>query len=173
VPTREEWAAAYHRQASSDWMLFMELLARADVPACHALHFLQMATEKLAKAYRFRDTATDEGSLLTKHVGFQKFLNSFLLSPQMRDEFAGHHAQLAAIRKGLAPIAQAVERLAPAVARQGSPDNAEYPWEVGESVVAPVDHTFDEVRLLRGGHGRTFLNVVTRAFAEFQSNGRQ
>jgi hypothetical protein len=40
-----------------------------------------MATEKLAKAYRFRDTATDEDALLTKHVGFQKFLNSFLLSP--------------------------------------------------------------------------------------------
>lgn len=168
MPTREEWAAAYHRQASSDWKLFVELLARGDVPACHALHFLQMATEKLAKAYRFRDTATSEDALLTKHVGFQKFLNSFLLSPQMRDEFAGRHAQLAAIRKGLAPIALAVERLAPAVAREGSPGNAEYPWELGESVVAPVDHDFHEVLLLRGAHGRAFLNVVSRALAEFR-----
>jgi hypothetical protein len=63
----------------------------------------------------------------------------------------------------------AVERLAPAVAREGSPGNAEYPWELGESVIAPVDHDFDEVRLLRGAHGRAFLNVVSRAFAEFSS----
>jgi hypothetical protein len=167
VPSREEWAVAYHRQASSDWALFTELLARADVPACHALHFLQMATEKLAKAYRFRDTTTGEEALRTKHVGFQQFLNTFLLSPSMRAEFRGRHAQLASIRRGLAPIAQAVERLAPAVAREGSPGNAEYPWELGDRVVAPVDHAFDEVRLLRGAHGRAFLNVVARAIADF------
>ncbi len=167
MPTREEWAEAYFRQASSDWRMFAEFLARSDVPACHALHFLQMATEKLAKAYRFRDTTTDEESLLTKHVGFQKFLNSFLLSPQMKAEFRGRDAQLASIRKGMVPIAQAIERLAPAVAREGSPGNAEYPWELGGAVVAPVDHDFHEVHLLRGAHGRAFLNLVSRAFGEF------
>lgn len=169
MPTREEWATAYHRQATSDWRLFTELVGRSDVPACHALHFLQMATEKLAKAYRFRDSKTAEQGLLTKHVGFQKFLNSFLVSPQMRDEFAGNHAQLVAIRIGMAPIAQAIERLAPAVAREGSPGNAEYPWELSGSAIAPVDHDFHEIHLLRGPKGRAFLNVVSRAFAEFSN----
>jgi hypothetical protein len=166
MPTREQWAAAYHRQALSDWKMFTELLGRGDVPGCHALHFLQMATEKLAKAYRFRDTATKMETLLTKHVGFSKFLNTFLLSPQMLQEYAGRYAQLTALRKHMEHIALAVERLAPAVAREGSPVNAEYPWELGDTVLVPVDHAFDELRLLQGPHGRTFLKFVARAFAE-------
>ena len=99
MPTREEWAVAYHRQGRSDWQMFAELQGRHDVPACHSLHFLQMATEKLAKAYRFRDTSADTTTLLTSHVGFPRFLNSFLLAPQMREEYEGRHAQLESIRK--------------------------------------------------------------------------
>jgi hypothetical protein len=48
--------------------MFTELLGRGDVPGCHALHFLQMATEKLAKAYRFRDTATKMETLLIVYL---------------------------------------------------------------------------------------------------------
>jgi hypothetical protein len=147
--------------------MFVELLGRADVPACHALHFLQMAAEKLAKAYRFRDTKTDEKSLLTNHVGFQKFLNSFLLSPQMRAAYKGRDAQRESIRQDFERIARAIERLAPAVDRQGTPGNAEYPWLLGGSVVSPVDHDFEEVHLLRTAGGRSFLKTISRAFDEF------
>lgn len=43
---------AFLAQASSDYEVFRILLDfdRADVPACHPLHYLQMSTEKLAKA---------------------------------------------------------------------------------------------------------------------------
>ncbi len=104
------------------------------MPACHSLHFLQMATEQLAKAYRFRDTSADVAALLTSHVGFPRFLNA---------------------------------QLAPAVDRESVPGNTEYPWERGEGVVAPIDHRFPEVALLRHPRGRMFLNFIRRAFDEF------
>lgn len=167
MATRQEWAIAYHRQARAEWSLFRELQLRSDVAACHALHYLQMATEKLAKAYRFRDTTTDVDTLLTSHVGFQRFLNSWLLSPQMREEYEGRHAHLERIRRDCEPIARTIERLAPAVDREGRPVNVEYPWEAGEGVVAPVDYAFPEVELLRSPRGRLFLNLVTRAMREF------
>lgn len=167
MPSREEWAVAYHRQGRSDWTLFVELQGRADMPACHALHFLQMATEKLAKAYRFRDSSADADALLTSHVGFPRFLNAFLLSPQIRAEYEGRHAQLESIRRDFAPLARAIEQLAPAVDREAVPGNAEYPWELGEGVVAPVDHGFPEVGLLRNARGRMLLNFIRRAFDEF------
>jgi hypothetical protein len=56
---RLAFADAFYRQAWSDWQAY-KLLAEADgLPRCHALHYLQMACEKLAKAYRLRDTAGD------------------------------------------------------------------------------------------------------------------
>ncbi len=64
-------------------------------------------------------------------------------------------------------ILRAIEQLAPAVDRESVPGNAEYPWERGEDVVAPVDHGFPEVALLRHPRGRMFLNFIRRAFEEF------
>ncbi len=169
MPTREAWADAYYKQASSDWALFKELQGRDDVPTCHAYHYLQMATEKLAKAYRFRDTTTDLETLLTSHVGFPRFLNTFLLSPQMREEYAGRHQQLESIRRDCHRLARAVEQLAPAVDRGAKPQNTEYPWAVGERVLAPIDHNFPYLSLLRGARGRLFLKFIDRAFAEYEA----
>lgn len=148
-------------------MMFERFMDAGDAPACHTLHFMQMATEKLAKAYRFRETATDEAALLTSHVGFRKFLNGFLLSDRARAEFRGRDAHRESIRKDFERIALAIERLAPAVDRKGTPGNAEYPWVIGESVVAPVDYKFEEVRLLQTAGGRSFLRTIRRAFVEF------
>lgn len=46
-----------------------------------------MACEKMAIAYRIRDTSAElDGSngLLRRHVGFDKFMRAFLLSPRRR-----------------------------------------------------------------------------------------
>lgn len=67
---RNRWARAYVAQARSDWQLFERLREMESVEMCHHLHYLQMACEKLAKAYRFRDTDAQPSSLLTHHVGF-------------------------------------------------------------------------------------------------------
>lgn len=73
MAARDDWARAYARQAASDWTIYRQLAAAPEVPRCHALHFLQMAAEKVAKAYRFRDTKTAEEQLLTRHVAIEEF----------------------------------------------------------------------------------------------------
>lgn len=55
---REEWARAFLRQASSDLAVYdlLERQPQQEFPRCHSLHYLQMACEKVAKAYRTRET---------------------------------------------------------------------------------------------------------------------
>ena len=45
-----DWARGYAKQAISD-LAAREILARANADKCHRLHFLQMAAEKVCKAY--------------------------------------------------------------------------------------------------------------------------
>lgn len=51
------------------------LLEQHNAPICHQLHYLQMASEKVAKAYRFRDTSTSPEKLLCEHVGLTRPAN--------------------------------------------------------------------------------------------------
>ena len=51
TPSRTDWALAYARQGHSDFAIY-QLLALRGVAVCHPLHYLQMACEKIAKAYR-------------------------------------------------------------------------------------------------------------------------
>lgn len=44
-----DWAGAFLQQARSDWQAY-QLIYRSTLPACHGLHALQMASEKLGKA---------------------------------------------------------------------------------------------------------------------------
>ncbi|HSU66193.1 MAG TPA: hypothetical protein VLJ39_04960, partial [Tepidisphaeraceae bacterium] len=44
------WVQAFARQAASDLDAREALAASRSLPACHALHYLQMACEKLCKA---------------------------------------------------------------------------------------------------------------------------
>ena len=44
-----DWMNAFLQQARSDWQAY-NLVDHSTLPSCHAMHYLQMATEKLAKA---------------------------------------------------------------------------------------------------------------------------
>lgn len=147
--------------------MFERLQAMTHVEPCHLLHYLQMACEKLAKAYRFRDTGTLPSSLLTQHVGFAKFINSFLLSPQVRELFEGKLEQLRVIQRECNRIAREVEQLAPAVDRGSSPQNAEYPWWDGERIIIPCEYDYPNLSLLREKGGLAFLKWVRFALAGF------
>jgi hypothetical protein len=200
-PSRDAYAAAYARQARSDFALY-ELLTRLnDIAAkskrhadqgnqarqlptelhglleqigewraesCHALHYLQMACEKIAKAYRFRDSETAERRLLTEHVAFSQFIESFYAAPAMKRQYAGRESQLRSQRKLAANLAREIERLAPAVDREAFPVNTEYPWADGKVVVVPCEYTFPSLSLLRDGGGRSFLKVLTVAMTDFE-----
>jgi hypothetical protein len=165
---RRAYASAFLMQARSDWAVF-NLLQESEHPPCHALHYLQMACEKLAKAYRLRDTASPVTELVSHHVGFTKFIRQYLLSPRFRDEYAGKHAKLHSLMQDAAKLAAEVEKLAPAIDRRNAPENAEYPWEAGETVVAPCTWGFPSLSLLREQRGRTFLKLVSSALRDYES----
>ncbi len=184
-PTREQWAVAFAAQARSDWAVF-GLLRELAVPQpdqmdghappmpaavvewCHALHYLQMACEKIAKAYRLRDTAADPDELMRGHVGFPRFIRAFCKAPQVKAIYEGQAAHLRSLEKSAFQLAQEVEKLAPAADRTARPDNAEYPWAAGDLAVVPAHYAYPNLSLLRQKGGRAFLKIVGRAMSGFE-----
>ena len=126
-----------------------------------------MVCEKLAKAYRLRDTRSPIGDLVSKHTGFSKFVGPFFLAV-LRDEYRGKDKQLAGLLQRARILAREIEKLAPAADRSASPENAEYPWERDGQVIAPCDFAFPTLELLRQPGGRAFLNLVERALDDFE-----
>jgi hypothetical protein len=150
--------------------MYRSVLARpanSDVPLCHRLHYLQMACEKLAKAYRFRDTNTSLDRLLTEHTGFAEFVQALVRSPEFKARYAGKTASYRQTVRVATGLAREVERLAPAVDRDDRPDNAEYPWLCGDEVRVPCEHGFPNLALLWRPGGRQFLQCIEEAVNDF------
>ncbi len=169
APTREEWAEAYWRQSKNDWDAFPKLCAETSVLNCNVLHFLQMAGEKIAKAYRLRDTDADLDSLLGSHVALSRFMPSFLLSTAVQAEYYGRKARFQAVATAIKKLAREVEKLAPAVDRENSPENAEYPWEAGGKVMFPASYRFPNLSMLEAPLGQRFIKLPGRAIDDFEA----
>lgn len=138
------WREAFFRQARSDFEMFREL-NRPGRPLCHKLRYLQMAMEKLAKAFLCSRT---EGPPKRTHFALTRFLQLSKGMPQLRREpgcpETNYRACVAYI-DSLVPTARRIEALAPATA---SPEgvNVEYPWQTDAGdVVSPVDCRFPEL----------------------------
>jgi hypothetical protein len=162
---RAAFAQAFISQARSDWGAY-EIFATQAIPACHRLHYLQMTCEKVAKAYRLRDTKADVDRLATSHVGFEKFVGAFGVT--LKDEYAGREEQLARLIRSWRKYAREVEKLAPATNRATTPENAEYPWETADAVIPPCQYGFPALEFLREPAGRAFLKLIMRALADFE-----
>jgi len=94
----------------------------------------------------------------------------------MKEAYRGRAAQLREVTRLARALAREIEKLAPAVDRAGSPENAEYPWESGDEVISPCGYSYPRLSLLTRPGGRTFLKLVTRAIQEFETakaSGRQ
>lgn len=161
---RVKYERAFAKQSQSDWQVYKILTQQAGLPECHALHYLQMATEKLAKAYRVRATDSPVTNLVRHHTGFVKFVRQYLLSPQSKSRYAGKAAQLESVVSAASKFAAQIERLAPAV--DPKTENAEYPWESGSAVVAPCEWQFSGVAFLREARGRQFLKTIELALGD-------
>jgi hypothetical protein len=167
APSRDTWASAFHRQARSDHQIYELLAATPGIPRCHALHYLQMTCEKLAKAYRLRDTEGDVDTLTASHGGFLKFMRAWLYSPSVRRSYVGRDAMFLTISKKVLALAREIERLAPAIDRETTPANTEYPWADGESAVVPCEYAFPRVSLLTDSAGWSFLKFIALAINDF------
>lgn len=165
---RRAFAEAFIAQARSDWGVYHILSECRDVVvACHRLHYLQMACEKLAKAYRLRDTHASVKELQSGHTGFAKFVGPFF-SAVLKEEYRGKDAQLQGLIARARTFAREIEKLAPATDRVAVPENTEYPWERSDQVVAPCRYSFPALELLREPGGLAFLNLIGRALGEFE-----
>ncbi len=105
-------------QAYSDCQVF-ELLLRQGIAQCHCLHYLQMVTEKLAKAYLWRSSSPPPRS----HTGFVQFLRFLgqIRDGRDRERIAQvfHFTKFTDFQRRirtLLPIVYQLERLAPALA---------------------------------------------------------
>jgi DNA-binding transcriptional MerR regulator len=145
--TRSDWSRAYTKQGVSDLSVYRHLTsAGASINDCHRLHYLQMASEKIAKGYQFRYTNKSIEALSSSHAGLPEFINSYCQSAAMKSRYAGRTAQLETIRNDLYRLGTELEHLAPAIERQRSPTNVEYPWSNGVTLTVPCDHAFPVMR---------------------------
>ncbi len=166
APT-EAWARAYAAQARSDWQVYKALQFEARQSACHELHFLQMACEKIAKAYRLRDDSVPLEKIRTEHVGCDKFLKNYLKSSEAREFYRGRPKQLEAATPKLVQLMKQIQALCPAIDSVACPTNVEYPWEDGSGrVIAPCEHRFLAPDLTTA-QARTLLKIIERALERF------
>ena len=164
---RNNWADGFARQSASDFAVYQHLVIQPGIPACHALHFLQMACEKLAKAYRFRDVSMSIEDIQTTHVAFSKVVDQIVMSADFRKRHAGKAAQLREVLRSSRLLAREIEKLAPAVDKEATPANTEYPWFDGRLVRAPCDYTFQVQAQLNMPDGRNFQKVISTSINDF------
>ena len=151
--------AAFYRQAQSDWSVFRHFhpgqfrwwsnVQRAwcrlvgvkakSFPVCHELHYLQMCTEKLSKAY-YQTTPIRDG-----HAAFRRFLTDLPANPKVLASLGfATTADLTRWQGSVTSIVGAIEDLAPSIADRNKLPNPEYPWPKDAPTVAPVDHSFTD-----------------------------
>ena len=151
-------------QARTDFAVFELFRRNSTLPACHALHYLQMATELFGKAHAWR-----HGGPNLSHRAFVGFVRSLSHNRQAQDQLGfkmQNERWMHLIRKSV-PLAQRVEDLAPALRKDGKDGpNPEYPWPSDVPTAAPAEHTFEIwEELQKTAAGRQFLSLLGHLFA--------
>jgi hypothetical protein len=156
-----EYQRLFLVQALTDFKVFELLQQHPELPPCHALHYLQMATEMLGKAHIWR-----QGPPANSHRAFVGFLRSLWSNRQAQRQlgFEGRNENWRHLIRKSVPLAERIEDLAPSL----SPDapNPEYPWPRHAPETAPAEHKFDIWEALqKTTEGRRFLFLLRRLFA--------
>jgi hypothetical protein len=136
------WRRAYLKQSESDFDMF-QFLNKSKQPFCHALHYLQMATEKLAKS--FLASHASPPSKRT-HYALVRFLKLSKADQVIRNGlgYEKNYNAYASYIDSLMKIAEKVERLAP-VGADYDTLNPEYPWrDASGEVQCPCSYEFSE-----------------------------
>ena len=124
--------------------MLLKLLKEDDVPECQRLHYLQMATEKLAKGFLTQPGGPRYPKV---HDAFARFVKKFAklnLNLQRACRFEGNPAAYARCLDGLGDLAQKVEDLSP---EGGDHPNPEYPWEQNSLILSPLTHSSSDLDL--------------------------
>ncbi len=86
-----------------------------------------MACEKIAKAYRLGNPVAFTPDDLYSHVVFAKFIAIYLKSTPVRRRYEAQGAKRRQMERYGRLLALEIEKLAPAVDRDQTTENAEYP----------------------------------------------
>ena len=156
------------RQALDDLNVFRALLARdqADVPRiaeCQALHALQMAGEKLAKAVLYaadRNYRASGGERKQSHVALSKLATTLADRAKVASALGMDLPKFNGCLKQFHSWFKQFEQLQPQLAGDGP--NVEYPWQDGDRWIAPCDHSFGLAARLRKGEGAQSLRFLGR-----------
>ncbi len=107
------WRTAFFLQARNDYAIFREFKGRSDVAMCQKLHYLQMASEKLAKA--FLCPMTGETPPPVQHKILVRFLRLSKGRPEIRRQlgYTQDYRAYCSYVDSLLDIAQRIEDLAP------------------------------------------------------------
>ncbi|MCX7045861.1 MAG: hypothetical protein NTX50_10315 [Candidatus Sumerlaeota bacterium] len=139
------WRKAYLTQAISDYRMYQWLSGaenRSRVELCHRLHYLQMATEKLAKGLKI----DLKGKALPKfiHNAFLEFIQKH--ARRNRELQRACHQEksnqaFAGLLEEFAPLVEWIENLAPKGSDYGKYSiNPEYPWISKQAVSGKPFH---------------------------------
>lgn len=153
-------------QAESDWQLFA-FLRDSGQPVCHSLHYLQMASEKVAKAYFWRENEPPP----KEHSAFVQFIRLLSQSPTKSRKRLANLFEFARFQDfrswtgGLLTIAYELEHLQPQLANEGP--NCEYPWPHSMPRHTPVAYSFPIWTALMAPRGRDLLRLISISIRRF------
>ncbi|MGA7217916.1 MAG: hypothetical protein WBX38_06355 [Candidatus Sulfotelmatobacter sp.] len=137
--TDQDWARAFAKQALCD-LDAREKLTRAEAHKCHRLLFLQMAAEKVCKAYL--TIGGGHGNVSNTHGYVAKHL------PRIAVYFQGIGGNQMTNweRHAIERLAAEIQVAAPACRDDNREDNCEYPWEDAQGAVrVPCEHNFPKI----------------------------
>ena len=157
-----DWRVAYAKQAKADLQARERLLEDSDMPDCQQLHFLQMACEKICKAYLCGQGADPE-ALRTSHAYIARVL-PIIARQRFVVQSRGAQRDRSWILDAIRKLARKIELLAPSVKAGGtSPANCEYPWTGTDGVLrVPAEHNF-QIDLLYEQAGRHLIKALYAA----------
>src|ERR1700736_5510082 len=103
------WSRAFAAQAKADLEARDWLLRNARLPRCHELHFLQMACEKICKAYLMTRPGVDPRGLQGSHAYVAK--NLPLIAKQFFAQQMVHLPKDSHVVRSIRILAEQIERL--------------------------------------------------------------
>ncbi len=161
----DDWRIAYAKQGKADLLAREQLLRNTALPVCQQLHFLQMACEKICKAF-LCGQGTDPSNLEKSH-GYSSGPLPVIARQYFRRQ---RNTEAGWILQAIATLSRKIELLAPAVKAGGThPANCEYPWRRADGVVlAPAEYRFD-INLARDPGGTNLLKILQTAADELAS----
>jgi hypothetical protein len=160
---------AFLAQARSDLAAYDALCRSKSLSPCHQLHYLQMLTEKIARAARMAAGVSNAHEM--SHKAFSKLAAILARSDYAAKRLKMDKASYRHFLRRAHDIARDIEQLAPAI---GTGPNVEYPWEgrdaAGEMTwYVPADYAFPVYHRLRQADGANLLKLVRILIEDFDA----